>query len=381
MTNRNFKTEKLRLNPQAGQAVLIAVILSLTISMLILFGMSLPITDQIKNANEYLLSRQALINSETLTEEVLFRLNKEKTVPSVLGMSVLKDNTSISVSAIDSSNDLTISSCQYGSFTRTIKALLSSNRTISFNYGAWLGSGGIRMDNPATINGNVFSLGVGSIYSPGAISGVYSTSTYSVNFPVSDDDINNWKNQASSGQIINGDVNLNNKSTSTTGALKIIGSLDVKGGTMTLNGPLYVTGNLILENSAGLILPSSYSTKSETVVVGGTITIRTSAYVSGSGTTGSNILLATLSTAGCADYTCTSISPAISVSNSSLADTILIAPHGAVYLANGSNTKGVLANYLYMSNGSKILYDPSLNGTTFNSSTSTLWSINSMKEI
>ena len=108
MTNCNFKTEKLRINKEAGQAVLIAVILSLSISMLILFGLSLPIIDQTKNASEYILSRQALINSETLTEEVLYRLNRSKTIPSVLGMSVLKDNTSVSVSAIDSSNTQTI---------------------------------------------------------------------------------------------------------------------------------------------------------------------------------------------------------------------------------------------------------------------------------
>jgi hypothetical protein len=383
MTNCNFKTEKLRINKEAGQAVLIAVILSLAISMLILFGLSLPVTDQIKNANDYLSSRQALINSETLTEEVLYRLNRSKTIPSVLGMSVLKDNTSVSVSAIDSSNTQTISSCQFSTFTRTTKAIMSSNRTISFNYGAWVGSGGIRMDNPSTVSGNVFSLGGGSIYNPTAISGVYSTSSYSVNFPVSDDDINNWKNQASSGQIINGGVSLNNKATTTIGALKIVGDLTIKnsGGIMTLNGPLYVTGNLTIEVGAGLVLPASYATKSETVVVGGTIKIRSGASVAGSGTNGSNILLTTLSTAGCADYNCTATSPAIEVSQSSSADTILIAPHGAIYLSQGSNTKGVLANYLYMSNSAGISYDPSLNSTNFNSSTSTFWSINSMREI
>jgi hypothetical protein len=260
---------------------------------------------------------------------------------------------------------------------------MSSNRTISFNYGAWVGSGGIRMDNPSTVSGNVFSLGGGSIYNPTAISGVYSTSSYSVNFPVSDDDINKWKTQASSGQIINGGVSLSNKATTTIGALKIVGDLTIKnsGGIMTLNGPLYVTGNLTIEVGAGLVLPASYATKSETAVVGGTIKIRSGASVAGSGTNGSNILLTTLSTAGCADYNCTATSPAIEVSQSSSADTILIAPHGAIYLSQGSNTKGVLANYLYMSNSAGISYDPSLNSTNFNSSTSTFWSINSMREI
>ena len=385
MNNCNLKTKNekrgLTKNKQAGQAVLIAVILSLVISVLILFGMSIPIADQVKNSNDYISSRQALINTETLTEEDLYRLNKGKTNPSVLSLSELKGATAVSVTDISSNIKQSIATSTYVSFTRASKAIMSSNRSIMFNYGAWLGSGGIRMDNPAQVNGNVFSIGGGSIYSPSAISGVYSTSTYSVNFPVSDDDISNWINQASSGIVINGSLNLNNTSTTTTGALKIVGSLDVKKSTMALKGPLYVTGNLVVETGGAIQLDSSYGTNSETIVVGGTIEVKTGASITGSGQTGSNVLLVTQSTAGCSNYSCTSISPAISISQSSIADTILVAPHGAVYLTNNSNTKGVLANYLYMSNGSNITYNSSLVGTSFNSSTSTFWSINSLDEI
>ena len=238
------------------------------------------------------------------------------------------------------------------------------------------------MENPAKIQGNVFSLGGGSIYNQSAITGVYSTSTYSVNFPVSDDDINNWINQGSAGKTIIGDLILTNKSTTTVGALKITGNLDIKNGLLTLNGPLYVMGNLTVGGpSGGIQLSSTYGTTSETIVVNGIITIKTGAYIIGSGTVGSNILLVTTNTSGCADYNCTDVSPAINVSQSSLADTILVAPHGAVYLGNNSNTKGVLANYLYMSNASNIFYDKSLVGTSFKSSTSTFWSINNLDEI
>ena len=370
-------------NKESGQAVLIAVILSLVISTSILFAISLPVLNQIKNSNEYISSKQAILNAETSTEEVLYRLNKNKIPPSVLGISVLKDVTSVSTLDLGGSLKQTTASCQYNLFTRKLSSLMSSNRTILFNYGAWLSGGGLRLENNTSINGNVFSLGGGYVPDITSIHGVYSTTTYAVNFPVSNTDILNWKNQASSGQVINGSVSLVNKSTTTTGALKIVGDLSIKnsGSIMTLNGPLYVTGNLIVENSSGIQLGAGYGSKSETIVVDGTIKVKTSAFIKGSGQNGSNILLVTQNTAGCPDYNCTNIAPAIEISQSALADTILIAPYGAVYLENGSDTKGVLANYLYMSNSSKIFYDTSLIGINFNSSTSTFWSINSISEI
>ena len=377
----NSKYHKTGPNPESGQAVLIAVILSLVVSTLILFGISLPVADQIKNSNDYLSSQQALINTETLNEEVLYRLNNKKSVPSVLSMSILENINSANVSDINSGEKEVVSTGQVGYFTRKLQSDISSNKNIALNYGTWISNGGLRMENSSEIQGDVFSLGGSLLLNSSAISGNLSTSSYPVNLPISDDDISNWKNQASSGQIINGDLTISN-STTTVGAVKIVGDLFVKNSAiLTLGGPVYVTGSIYVSNSARVQLSPSYSSKSETIVSDGIIDIKSSAYLGGSGSTGSNLIIATESSSGCTNLNCTGGTPAINVSNSVMANAVLIAPHGAVYLSNSSNTKGVVANYLYMSNSSSLQYDSSLSNINFNSSTSTIWRFNSIKEI
>jgi len=380
--SRELNTSREILNPESGQAVLIAVILSLAVSMMILFGLSLPIADQIKNSNDYVASKQALIDARTWPEEMLYRLNQKKNTPSILSMSTFNDAASVSISDVDVSTKQIISNGAFGLFKRKIKAIIKSNSDVDFNNGAWLSSGGLRMDNSSRINGDVFSLGNRLMLNSSAITGAFSTSSTAVNMPISDDTINNWITQASSEQIINSSVTISGTATSTVGALKINGDLTIKtSGTLTLNGPLYVTGNLSLNNSSKILLGSGYGPKSETIVVGGTIDIQQSAYVGGSGQAGSTVILVSKSTAGCSDTSCTSISPAINVVNSAIASAILVAPHGAVYLSNSADAKGVLANYLYMANSSTITHDPMLYNIIFNSSTSTFWSITSLGEI
>ncbi|MEI6042090.1 MAG: hypothetical protein WCQ00_00780 [bacterium] len=385
MSNRILKTKnkkKKAPNRESGQAVLIAVILTLAISTIILFGLSLPIADQVKNTSDYLTSKQSLLNSLTGDEEVLYRLNKGKIVPSVLSLSILNSNTGISIADVNSSTKEVISSSAYSLFARKTKTILSSNKDISFNYGAWLSSGGLRMDNSSVIHGDVFSLDGSLLLNTSLITGTLSTSTNSVNMPISDSDINGWKNQASSGIIINGGLDLNGKATSTIGAAKIIGNLKLdQSSVLTLGGPLYVTGNVELDNTSTVQLSPSYGSKSETIVVGGTIIMKNSAYLGGSGTLGSNIILVSESTNGCTNIDCTGGDPAISISNSALASAFLVAPYGAIYLSNTSNTKAVFANHLSMANSSSITYDPYLVNINFNSSTSTIWGINSLKEI
>jgi hypothetical protein len=371
-------------NHESGQVVLIAVILSLSVAVLILFGLSLPVADQIRNAGDYLSSKQTLINSESLNDEVLYRLNNGKNMPAVLNMSVVGESSYSVIAEWNANTKQVVSNSDYRGFTRKIEAVFTANRTIIFDFGVWLGSGGLRMENSSRIDGNVFSVGNVLRLGSSSVGGQLSTSTSPVNLPMSDNDIDNWKIQASSGKIINGNVTITNSSATTTaGALKIVGNLTISNSSvMTLNGPLYVTGNLVLDNSAKIQLSPSYGNKSETVVVNGIINLGNSTYFGGSGQHGSTIILATQSTSGCSNTSCTGGTPAISLSNSAEANAILVAPHGAVYLSNSAQTKSVFANYLHMSNSAHVEYDPYIVNTNFKTSTTTTsWSISSLKEI
>jgi len=387
MLNLKFKKEEEKTrkhpNPESGQVVLIAVILSLSIAVLILFGLSLPVANQIRGAGDYLSSKQTLINSESLNDEVLYRLNSNKNMPAVLNMSLVGDVSYSVVAEWNSNTKQIISNSDYRGFTRKIEAIFTANRTIIFDFGVWLSNGGLRMENSSHIDGNVFTTGNVLRLGSSSIGGHLSTSTIPVNLPMSDSDIENWKTQASSGITRNGNWTITNSTATTTaGPVKVVGNLTISNSSrLTLNGPLYVTGNLVLDNSAVIQLSPSYGTKSETVVVNGTINLGNSTYLGGSGQHGSTIILATQNTSGCANTSCTGGTPAIKLTNSAEASAILVAPHGAVYLSNSSETKSVLANYLYMSNSAQIEYDPYIVDTSFKTSTSTSWSVSSLKEI
>ncbi len=387
MFNSKFKKEKTGMgrysNRESGQVVLIAVILTLAVSVLILFGLSLPVADQIRSAGDYLSSKQTLVNSESLNGEVLYRLNNNKTIPSVLNMSIVGDASYSIIAQWDANDKQVTSNSDYRGFTRKIQAMFTANRTIIFDFGVWLSNGGVRMENSSRIDGNVFTMGTVLQLNSSSIGGILSTSTTPVNLPMSDNDINNWKAQGSSGKVVNGNLTITNSTaTTTTAALKVVGNLTITNSSvLTLNGPVYVTGNLVLDNSAVIQLSPSYAEKSETVVVDGTINLGNSTFFGGSGQPGSTIILATQNTNGCANTSCTGGTPAIKLTNSAEANAILVAPHGAVYLSNSAETKSVLANYLYMSNSAQIQYDPNIVNTSFKSSTSTSWSISSLKEI
>ncbi len=372
-----------KINYESGQTILLAVLLSVTIATLILLGLSIPVADQIRGSSDYLSSRQVLVNSETASEEILYRLNNNKNVPAVLGFSVL-GNTSALISDLDLTTKQVVSSSDNGSFVRkTITALISPNRTVAFNYGVWTGAGGVRMENSSVVNGNVFSLGGKVSTGSSQINGVYSSATSSVNMPISDADITNYKNQASTGVIINGNKTYSSVATSTVGSLKIVGNLTITNSSvLTLNGPLYVTGNLTMSNSSVLRLNSTYGVKSETIVVDGRIDIGNSSYLGGSGHNSSNIILITQNTSGCSNLNCTNVNPpAVKLENSAYVGAVILAPYGAVYLTNSASTKGVYANYLYMRNSASITFDNTLINMNFNSSTSTRWSLENLREI
>ena len=372
LKNRNNSRRKI--NNQSGQAVLIAVILSLAISMLILFGISLPVTDQVSNSNDYLSSKQSLINAEILNKESLYRLNKGKTLPSVLSLSIDNINSSAGISDLGLNDKQVVSQSIFGLFKNKTQSVLSSNRSISFDYGVWTSVGGVSLENNSEINGNVFSLGNIHTNNFSSINGAISTSSYYLNLPISSADIYNWKNQASSGLLQGGNWTISSDSTSTASALKIVGNLELKNGAvLELNGPLYVTGNLKMSDSSIIKLNSNYGLKSDTIVVDGLVNIESGSYISGSGQDKSNVILATENSNSSASV--------INFDNSSSNDVISVALNGSVYLNNNSSVKDVVSKSLILSNSSSINYPNHVLNVDFNSSTSTIWNMTSLKEI
>lgn len=195
------------------------------------------------------------------------------------------------------------------------------------------------------------------------------------NLPISDANILDWKNDALSGGVINGDDTVSG--TSTLGPKKINGNLVVSG-TLTLADTLWVTGNIDI--SGTVKLDASYGTTTGIIIADGYIHLGNNVVFQDSGTAGSYIML--LSTSVCDGDTpgnpC-GAEDAISVRNNS--DIIIAnAQNGTVSFNNNASVKEVVGNRITLQNNSIVSYGSGLINVDFTSGPSGGWVVSSWKE-
>ncbi len=187
--------------------------------------------------------------------------------------------------------------------------------------------------------------------------------------PISNQNILDWKDSALIGGTYNGDYSVSNSEM--MGPKKINGDLNIKGNkTLTLSGPIWVTGKLTVENGATIKLGISYSNSSEVIIVDGKIKLENNSNFIGSGTTGSYILALTTS----------SSHEAIEVENNSGA-AALYAANGTIKMSNNATATSIVGYSIHLNNNAVITYDSGMTNINFIGGPSGSWNINSWKEI
>ncbi|MSU44592.1 hypothetical protein EXS45_00155 [Candidatus Nomurabacteria bacterium] len=190
-----------------------------------------------------------------------------------------------------------------------------------------------------------------------------------LNFPISDSQIQTWKDEAVAGGT-QGEINLSNNSTLIVGPKKINGNLILSNNAvLTVSGTLWVTGNISLSNSSQLKLSNSYGSASGVIISDGTISTANSASFSGSSTSGSYIMVLTTSTS----------SSAINIANSA-GTVILAAPYGTILFSNTASVKEAIAKTIIMSNSSTLIYDSGLISKNFIGGPSGAWRLDGWGE-
>jgi hypothetical protein len=190
-----------------------------------------------------------------------------------------------------------------------------------------------------------------------------------ISFPISEGNIDEWKNGAVSGGIQTGNYTVGWNG-ATLGPKKIQGNLSIgNGGTLTLTGNLWVTGNLVLDGGGKIKLASSYGAQDAVIVVDGTVTVSSGTEATGSGANGSYLMLLSLS----------SLSNAISISGGSGA-IIAYAPYGTISISGGSFLKQATGYGLSITGNSSVTYESGLIDNNFSSGPSGSWSINGWRE-
>lgn len=228
----------------------------------------------------------------------------------------------------------------------------------------------IRGQNNAVVEGNVYANTIQDLtieqdayyqviqnstaanYNPG------STDPTSRVLPISEANINEWKDIAQSEGVSTGNVS---GCPATLGPGKIVGDVYFTNNcTVTVTTPIWITGNLVLDNGAIARLNESYGATSGVIIVDGTVRLSNNGQLRGSGASGSYLMA--LSTY---DSRTSGIN-AIESDNGS-ASTVLYANNGAILLNNNAALSEITAWKVILNNGASITYSTGLADLFFTS--------------
>lgn len=364
-------------------------------------------------------SSQAYYASESGAEDTLLRLRKNMKWSNPVSFNV--GDARATTTIVDGLGGTKIITSEGNDSSRIKKIQVVyqiSADGVSFFFGAQVGDGGIRLDDNATIDGNVFSNGsIGAsngiitgtvkvakkgnmieelnisgdayvdICRNSNISGILYAST-SINctasqfipssaeiattsLPISQEQITEWKNKAVAGGTYVGNYSLNG-GTTYLGPKKIQGNLTIENNAkLLLTGIIWVTGNVSIKNNAIVQLDkNTYHSLSGMIISDGLITLANNSISSGSGEAGSYLMY----------FSTLALNPAIIIENNAIVD-ILYTSNGWIEVANNAQLREITGYGIYLKNNSRINYETGLVDISFFSGSGGGWKVTSWKEI
>ena len=426
-------------NLQKGQVMLTIVVFFLSLSTVIVLGIANPVLKQVRISKDLIKSKTSYFAAEGSIEDFIYRLNTNKQVPAseVLTLAGASITTTVTNTA---TGKQIIALATVNNHVRKMQADIELGNGIAFHYGVQSGEGGFVLQNSSTITGNVFSNGpivgggnyiYGDIVSSGPsglIDGIHATGTAwahniretgsptiidkdayyvskdsgvavtgvshpgnpdqnSIPLPISDDQISEWKTEAASGgnaTCSSGKYTIS--SNITIGPKKIPCDLEISGTpTVTLNGHLWVTGDITIQNSAILRVSSSLGNASVAIIAdnpsnrtsSSKIDLKNSVQFFGSGSVNSFIFLVSQNNSaesGGSEY-------AIEMDNSATGKVVLYAGHGLININNSASLKEVTAYKIVLKNSANITYDTGLPSVLFESGPAGGYDVTTWKEI
>lgn len=412
---------------QKGFVAFFITILVLAIMLGLAFSITILVLGEQRISKNIVKSTQAYYIAEAGAEDALLRLKKNPAM-SALSYDInvsngIEGNVNI-LDIIGGSRVITVQGDVSNRIRKIQVVYAIDTDTISFHYGAQIGEGGIIMDDGSTINGNVFSNGsviaVANTQITGTVwvakegnkiqganvgedaythtckdSTIVGTLTYisggSVinctagesikerptnidpkELPITNEQIQNWKDEALSGGIISGDYILSGTTEAFLGPKKIEGNMIIQDKTkLFITGEIWVTGDITIQNFSKVKLDQdSYGSLGGVIISDGKITLQDDAQALGSGIAGSYLLL--LSTAV--------INPAIIIQNSFEAD-IIYAQNGWILVQDTADIREATGYGIHLKNNAEIFYEVGLEDASFSSGPGGSWQIKDWSEV
>ncbi len=415
-----FSKFEFRASREAGQAVLTTVLFLLFVSTALLFSFASIALKETSASRLDILGKQSYFLAEAGVEDLVWRIGHGRQyLPS---QTVTLGGTSVVVTVNTLGTTRTVEATgNISSAVRKARIVLTTGTGVSFVYGVQVGDLGLEMGNNSSIVGNVYSNGdirgggaanstiTGTAVSAGnhtirdirvnldayantfqscRVDGTahYVTSTSSCtlgtvvhdvspqppgSFPITQSQIDGWKDDAEAGGILNG-YSLGNNGSVSLGPKKINGNITFgNSSVLTLTGTVWVTGTITMGNDITIKLdPTVYGTASGLMIIDGSVDLGNTAILQGSGQSGSYLML--LSTYGPGD--------AIDLGNSA-SGAIFYAPNGVIDVGNNLSLREATARGLDVGNNASITYEAGLANVNFSSGPTGGWNIKSWNEV
>ncbi len=157
--NTNNGTKRNAIQYQSGQVIMAAVLVFLTLSIVVVVGITTPIVAQMRTSALMFQTRKSITASDTLNDDALYRLNAGRTLPSTMVLALNEATATAQIITDASGNKQIISTGESGNTDRISKAVFSQGLGVSIAYGLQTGTGGLIMSGGPTVYGNVFSNG------------------------------------------------------------------------------------------------------------------------------------------------------------------------------------------------------------------------------
>lgn len=383
-----------------GYAALATVLVVIFSSLAIIGGLTFFSLQEAGVNRVFVKSIEARAVADAGVEDALWRIMAGKQIGASETLGAGKGTTTVTVTTVGTTRTIR-SAGRRDSLRQNVEVALTTTTTgVAFNFGAQAGDGGLAMSSGAKVNGNVYATGDvngGTVTGTATVAnsaggattkianatiGVAGHANLFVNdviggsacpnpncvvenparqdMPITDQMIQGWKDQGacSSGcTLIAGNHNVSGSEN--LGPAKITGNLTFSNGArLTVTGTIWVAGDIDFANNCAVSLASGYGSKGGMIVVDGTVSVANGCTFSGSGSTGSLIMLL--------DDKNAPASRVIDVSNNSAA-VIYYAQNGRVHFNNNAAAKEVTAYGLDLDNNATITYDSGLASIYFSS--------------